>query len=87
MTPLEILTSYLAGTLLLVYIHVADPSTSPSSPSLPLPLEYSLFPLYLHMAIYGLQVMASVIGIGTWFFGQVSYLDLGRGGLFPSPPL
>ena len=57
MTPLEILTSYLAGTLLLVYFQFADPSTSPSSPSLPPPwvLPFPFIPTYgyLWVASYG----------------------------------
>ena len=66
-TPLEILTSYLAGTLVLGYIFDVQTPQPPLPHHLP-PLSTPFSPyIDQNMAIYGLQVMASVLGMGTWF--------------------
>ena len=68
--PIEILTSYLAWTLLLGYIF--NLQTPP--PTLPPPLDYSLFLLYrLNMAIYGFGHM-----IPSWKL--LDPFHIGRGG-------
>ena len=97
-TLLEILTSYLAGTLALGYIFIVQTP----QPPLPLPLSTPFSPyIDQNMTIYGLQVMASVWGIRTWFLAKSLLLDIfddsklkaikplpkeGRGGLFSIPP-